>query len=237
MAEVDVSVEVATEPAPEPEPTTAASVELPWTADTVGEASKGELVTFMQANCSAEFLSKHNLNGQAKVITKKSKAPALQAAYTEVLADPSVLVSADAKAAEIEAAAKEKAAQEAAAAAAAAATAAAAGTAAPGAKGKEKKGFKKRTTKKAPSGAKTPTVGDNVRVMYKGTLEDGCVATRTARKWIADFAARCRATIGTIVIVSLSDGCAGLCSTRAQALTPRPPRSGSRCSLRLDKGV
>jgi FKBP-type peptidyl-prolyl cis-trans isomerase len=147
-------------------------------------------------------------------------------------------VSADAKAAEIEAAAKEKAAQEAAAAAAAAATAAAAGAAAPGAKGKEKKGFKKRTTKKAPSGAKTPTVGDNVRVMYKGTLEDGCVAARTARKWIADFVARCRAIIGTmIVIVSLSHGCAGLCSTRAQALTPRPPRSGSRCSLRLDKGV
>ena len=167
---VDDSVEVA--PAPETEPP---SVEMPWTAESVGEASKGELVTFLQANCSAEFLSKHKLKGQAKAITKKAKAPALQIAYKEVLDDPSVLVSADTKAAENEAAAKEKAAKEAAAAAAAAEkeAAAAAEAEAAAAKGKEKKGFKKRTTKKAPSGAKTPKIGDNVQVMYKGTLEDG----------------------------------------------------------------
>lgn len=187
MADVDVSVEAAgavdasvevaaSEPAPEAEPAAAGpSVEMPWTADGVGEASKGELVTFLQANCSATFLSKHKLKGQAKAITKKAKAPALQAAYKEVLGDPSVLVSADTKVAEDEAAAKEKAAKEAAAAAAAAEKegAAAAEAAAAASKGKEKKGFKKRTTSKAPSGAKTPKVGDNVQVMYKGTLEDG----------------------------------------------------------------
>jgi FKBP-type peptidyl-prolyl cis-trans isomerase len=178
---VDTSVDVASEPAPEAEPAVAAgpSVEMPWTADSVGEASKGELVTFLQANCSAEFLSKHKLKGQAKAITKKAKAPALQEAYKEVLDDPSVLVSKDTKAAEDEAAAKENAAKEAAAAAAAAekAAAAAAEAAAAAAKGKEKKGFKKRTTSKAPSGAKTPKVGENVQVMYKGTLEDGYVDT------------------------------------------------------------
>eukprot|EP01043_Picozoa_sp_COSAG02_P022763 COSAG02_NODE_1192_length_13974_cov_16.770378_10_plen_574_part_01 len=58
---------------------------LPWTAETLGEASKKELVVFLQANATAEFLSKHKLKGQEKAITKKSKMPALHAAYTEAV--------------------------------------------------------------------------------------------------------------------------------------------------------
>ena len=91
----------ATEPATEAEAAVGAvlSVALPWTADTVGEASKGELLAFLQTNCSPEFLRKHRLTGQAKTIKKKQKAPALQSVYREVLDDPSVLVPAAAQAA------------------------------------------------------------------------------------------------------------------------------------------
>ena len=107
---------LASEPEPEPEQEPAASggVEMPWDADSIAGASKGEIVGFLQANCSAEFLSKHKLKGQAKAITKKAKAPALQAAFKELLADPSVLVSADQKAAENDADAAAKAAKQAA---------------------------------------------------------------------------------------------------------------------------
>lgn len=86
---VDASVEVAPEPAPEPEEQPAAAPALPWTAETLGDASKGELVAFLQANCGEEFLSKHKLKGQAKAITKKAKAPGLHKAYLEMVADPS----------------------------------------------------------------------------------------------------------------------------------------------------
>jgi peptidyl-prolyl cis-trans isomerase C len=58
---------------------------LPWTKESLGEASKKQLVTFLQANASADFLSKHKLKGQEKAITKKSKMPALHAAFTEAL--------------------------------------------------------------------------------------------------------------------------------------------------------
>lgn len=58
---------------------------IPWAKETLGEASKKELVVFLQANATAEFLSKHKLKGQEKAITKKSKMPALHAAYTEAL--------------------------------------------------------------------------------------------------------------------------------------------------------
>ena len=87
--------------APDAEAATAAvlPVALPWTADTVGEASKGELLAFLQTNCSPEFLRKHRLTGQAKTIKKKQKAPALQSVYREVLNDPSVLVPAAVQAA------------------------------------------------------------------------------------------------------------------------------------------
>eukprot|EP01043_Picozoa_sp_COSAG02_P018800 COSAG02_NODE_888_length_16167_cov_293.783234_10_plen_1677_part_00 len=65
--------------------------ELPWSAETVGDASKRELVTFMQTKCSAEFLSRHKLNGKVMAIAKSFKAAALQSAYIELLADPSLL--------------------------------------------------------------------------------------------------------------------------------------------------
>lgn len=64
---------------------------MPWTADNVGEASKRELVEFLQANCSAKFLSKHELNGLPQAITEKANVPTLQAIYKEVLDDPSVV--------------------------------------------------------------------------------------------------------------------------------------------------
>ena len=68
---------LASEPEPEPEQEPASGgVEMPWDADSIAGASKGEIVGFLQANCSAEFLSKHKLKGQAKAITKKAKAPA-----------------------------------------------------------------------------------------------------------------------------------------------------------------
>ena len=60
---------------------------LPWTKETLGDASKKELVVFLQANATEEFLSKHKLKGQEKAIVKKAKAPALHAAYNEAIAE------------------------------------------------------------------------------------------------------------------------------------------------------
>ena len=61
---------------------------LPWTADTVREASKRELVAFFQQECSPEFLKKNKLSGQEKAIVKVSKLPALVLVYKDVLRNP-----------------------------------------------------------------------------------------------------------------------------------------------------
>lgn len=96
-ASVEVAAEPSLEPEHEPKPTAAAAlaVQLPWSATNVSEASKGELLAFLQGNCSTDFLRKHKLTGQAKTVKKKKKAPELQSAYKEVLDDPSVLVTTD----------------------------------------------------------------------------------------------------------------------------------------------
>jgi hypothetical protein len=91
VMEVDASVESA--PKPEPNGTARPSVELPWpTADSCySQARKSEVVAFLQANCTPEFLSTHKLTGSAKAVTKKTSKDALHAAYSEVLSDPSLL--------------------------------------------------------------------------------------------------------------------------------------------------
>jgi FK506-binding protein 3 len=167
---------------PEPEPEVPLSEELPqlsWASlDDLAGVSKGQIVEFMAASCSMEFLQKHKLYGSVlKTITKKAKLPELHTAYAEIVAAPeAVLASPAAKAREaqqVRLASLEK--EKLAAAAAAAATAAAAAEAAEAAaKAAEPKGYKKRITKK---GNKThfPKAGDNVRVMYRLSLEDGTV--------------------------------------------------------------
>ena len=61
---------------------------LPWTEKTLQQATKRELVGFFQSNASADFLTRHNLNGRQRAITKRAKLPALRAAYRHVLCDP-----------------------------------------------------------------------------------------------------------------------------------------------------
>ena len=58
---------------------------LPWTPETLGEASKKDLVVFLQTNATADFLSKHKLQGQEKAIVKKSNMPVLHAAYMDAV--------------------------------------------------------------------------------------------------------------------------------------------------------
>eukprot|EP01047_Picozoa_sp_COSAG01_P112999 COSAG01_NODE_41721_length_448_cov_0.673352_1_plen_96_part_00 len=59
-----------------------------WSAETLDEASKKELVQFLQAYATAEHLQKYKLKGQEKAIVKKAKLPALHAAYTEAMDQP-----------------------------------------------------------------------------------------------------------------------------------------------------
>ena len=62
---------------------------LPWTEETVEAASKDELVKFMQNKCQPDFVEKHQLSGNEKVVkkyVKKLKLAVLQDAYREVLA-------------------------------------------------------------------------------------------------------------------------------------------------------
>lgn len=61
---------------------------LPWTETTLEKATKRELVQFFKANASAEFLTRHKLNGQQRAIAKRAKLPVLCAAYRDVLRDP-----------------------------------------------------------------------------------------------------------------------------------------------------
>lgn len=58
---------------------------LPWTPETLAEASKKDLVVFLQTNATAEFLCKHKLQGQEKAIIKKSKLPVLHAVYMDAV--------------------------------------------------------------------------------------------------------------------------------------------------------
>ena len=62
---------------------------LPWTEETVEAASKDELVKFIQNKCQPDFVEKHQLSGNEKVVkkyVKKLKVAVLQDAYREVLA-------------------------------------------------------------------------------------------------------------------------------------------------------
>ena len=61
---------------------------LPWTENTLQQATKRDLVVFFQSNASADFLTRHNLNGRQRAITKRAKLPALRAVYRDVLCDP-----------------------------------------------------------------------------------------------------------------------------------------------------
>jgi hypothetical protein len=152
---------------PEPEPEVILSDELPalpWDSESLGGASKGQIVEFLVASCGTEFLQRHKLNGAVKAVTKKAKLPELHAAYTEVAENAQgLLVSPAAKAVEAQAArlASLEKEREKAAAAAGAEAAAAEAAAAAAAKAAEPKGYKKKVTKK---GNKThfPKVGDNV---------------------------------------------------------------------------
>lgn len=59
----------------------------PWTNETIADASKKDIVVYLQANMAADedFLKKHKLKGQEKAIIKGSKIPALRKAYAEFL--------------------------------------------------------------------------------------------------------------------------------------------------------
>jgi hypothetical protein len=61
---------------------------MAWSEETLGDASKKELVQFLQKWCTAEFLKQHKLNGQEKAIVKKAKLPALRQAYTAAMTMP-----------------------------------------------------------------------------------------------------------------------------------------------------
>ena len=170
----------------EPEPEIAVSngpPPLPWTEETVAGVPKAELVEFLVANCEDAWLGSQKLRGDAKATAKKAKVPALHAAYNQVIANPALLLSPAAKRAERVALAEAKAEADgvAAAAAAAKAEAARAAEAAAAAKAAEPKGFKKRITK-AGNKSQYPKPGDGVRVMYRGSLEDGTVF-ETSRGW------------------------------------------------------
>lgn len=61
---------------------------LPWTESTLDQATKKQLVKFLQANASDDFLGRHSLNGRRDAIAKRAKLSSLCAAYREVLCDP-----------------------------------------------------------------------------------------------------------------------------------------------------
>jgi hypothetical protein len=61
---------------------------MAWSEETLGDASKKELVQFLQKWCTPEFLKQHKLNGQVKAIVKKAKMPALREAYTTAMTTP-----------------------------------------------------------------------------------------------------------------------------------------------------
>ena len=50
---------------------------LPWTESTLHQATKKQLVRFLQANASDEFLTRLSLNGRLHAIVKRAKLPSL----------------------------------------------------------------------------------------------------------------------------------------------------------------
>eukprot|EP01048_Picozoa_sp_COSAG05_P015816 COSAG05_NODE_1953_length_3792_cov_3.706201_1_plen_1236_part_10 len=69
---------------------------LPWSAATLEEATKEEIIEFIQTKCRPEFAQKHQLAGKKQKdvdkYVKKVKLPVLKEAYTEALEDDSVLL-------------------------------------------------------------------------------------------------------------------------------------------------
>ena len=61
---------------------------MTWSEETLDQASKKELVQFLQKWATKEFLKHHKLAGQEKAITKKAKLPALREAYTLAMSQP-----------------------------------------------------------------------------------------------------------------------------------------------------
>jgi hypothetical protein len=61
---------------------------MAWSEETLGDASKKQLVQFLQKWCTPEFLKQHKLNGRVKAIVKKAKMPALREAYTTAMTTP-----------------------------------------------------------------------------------------------------------------------------------------------------
>ena len=115
VVEVPVDAEPEPEPEaqPEPEPEPEPLVELPWTAHTVDGISKKNLLVFMQQHAPIAFLEERKLHGRKRSIMKASKKNTLVAAYKEVLANPSMLLTkaekkAEERAAEAAAAAAEE---------------------------------------------------------------------------------------------------------------------------------
>lgn len=59
----------------------------PWTNESIGDASKKDIVVYLQASMAhdEDWLKKHKLKGQEKSVVKGSKIPALKKAYAEFL--------------------------------------------------------------------------------------------------------------------------------------------------------
>ena len=57
----------------------------PWTAETIDEVSKRDIVVYLRAHMAnaPNFLKKHRLNGKEQTVVKASRMPALKEAYSE----------------------------------------------------------------------------------------------------------------------------------------------------------
>eukprot|EP01051_Picozoa_sp_SAG22_P033313 SAG22_NODE_14533_length_372_cov_0.794872_1_plen_75_part_01 len=62
-------------------PPAAGSFLRPWSAGTVGQASKKELVSWLQTSCSDAFLQQHKLNGNTAAVAKSRSASQLRTCY------------------------------------------------------------------------------------------------------------------------------------------------------------